>query len=69
VLCEIQTKEHVPEHWSGWFEDLAIQELPAGGTIFVGRLSDQAALYGVLSRIQSLKLTLVSVRRLESIGG
>jgi hypothetical protein len=35
----------------------------AGDTLLVGRLPDRSALHGVLSRIESLGLELVEVRR------
>jgi hypothetical protein len=67
-LYEIHIAETLPDHWSGWFEDLGIEKHPAGGTIFVGRLPDQAALYGVLTRIHTFNLTLLSVHRSDQVG-
>ena len=39
-----------------------------GDTILSGRLTDQSALHGVLSLIESLGLELLEVRRIPSIG-
>jgi hypothetical protein len=47
----------------GVFEDLSV-ELNGANTGLTGDL-DQAALYGVLNRIQSLGLELVAVNRLD----
>ena len=47
----------------GVFEDLCV-ELNGANTGLTGDL-DQAALYGVLNRIQSLGLELVAVHRLD----
>ena len=40
-----------------------------GDTVLAGPLADQAALYGVLGRIESLGLELLEVRRLPGGGG
>jgi hypothetical protein len=47
----------------------ALEAHPAGAdTVLTGTLADQAALYGVLARIEALGLELLEVRR-ESPGG
>jgi hypothetical protein len=61
---QIQVRGLVDTHWSGWFGDLAMTYDPAGNTMLAGRLLDQAALYGVISRIRDLGLTLLSVHQL-----
>jgi len=38
----------------------------AAGTVICGELPDQAALFGVLDRIESLGLELLAVRRTEA---
>jgi hypothetical protein len=51
-----------------WFEDLdvAVDESSSPvQTIIQGPIRDQAALYGLISRIRDLGLTLISVKRLE----
>ena len=65
---EIRVAETLEQHWQPWFLDLELISPPGdagSGTLLRGKLPDQAALYGVLSRIRSLNLTLVSVRRLD----
>ena len=49
------------------FPDLYVQA-QGEDTVLTGALADQAALYGVLARIEALGLELVEVRR-ESHGG
>ncbi|RPI31182.1 MAG: hypothetical protein EHM70_12100 [Chloroflexota bacterium] len=56
---------HLTDRWSEWFEGLAIHNDPDGGTTLSGALIDQAALMGVLGKIQALNLTLISVNRLS----
>jgi hypothetical protein len=64
-LCiyEIRVEGHLTDRWSNWFEGLAIHNDPNGETILSGSITDQAALFGVLNKIQALNLTLISVRR------
>ena len=51
------------EYWSQWFEGLVVT-LDESETILVGPLVDQAALFGLLNRIQDLGLPLLMVRRM-----
>ena len=60
---EIRVEDHLTDRWSEWFEGLAIRNDPNGETILSGLICDQAALFGVLNKIQALNLTLVSVNR------
>lgn len=48
-----------------WLEDLSVTELSNGETLLVGQMEDQAALYGLLSRMRDLGLLLLSVNRLQ----
>jgi len=49
---------------SGWFDDLEIQEEPDDVTQLLGEIADQAALYGILTRVRDLGLPLLSIERL-----
>lgn len=60
---EIKVNGQLSEHWSDWFEGLAIHLEANGVTVLDGCLPDQAALLGVLTRIQALNLVLISVSR------
>lgn len=60
---EIRVEGNITERWSDWFEGLTICNDPNGETTLSGRLCDQAALFGVLNKIQALNLTLISVNR------
>lgn len=62
-VYEIRVEGILPDQWSDWFEGLTIQNDPNGETILRGQLSDQAALFGVLNKIQALNLILISVNR------
>lgn len=67
-VYEIQVKGYLDQHWSVWFEGLAISYDSAGNTVLRGPLADEAALHGALMRIRDLALPLVAVRREESGG-
>ncbi len=63
---EICIEGHLTEGWSDWFDGLTIRNDSSGVTTLSGPFVDQAALFGVLTKIQALNLTLVSVNRLSS---
>lgn len=62
-LYEICIEGHLTDRWSDWFEGLSIHNDASGVTVLKGPFIDQAALFGVLAKIQALNLTLVSVYR------
>lgn len=62
---EICIEGILTERWSDWFEELAIHPDPSGKTTLSGALADQAALFGVLTRIHALNLILISINRLS----
>jgi hypothetical protein len=62
-LYEIRVEGHLTERWSEWFEGLAIRNDSGGVTTLSGSFVDQAALFGVLTKIHALNLTLISVNR------
>jgi hypothetical protein len=51
-----------------WFEDLQMSQLEDHTTKLRGAFVDQAALYGVLRRIQDLGIELVAVNAIEEDG-
>lgn len=60
---EIRIEGYLPDRWSDWFDGLAIRNDPNGETILSGLFVDQAALFGALTKIHALNLTLISVNR------
>jgi hypothetical protein len=65
-IYEIRVEGHLPDHWSQWFEGLSICRQADNETTLTGMLIDQAALFGVLSRMHDLNLILISVARLPA---
>jgi hypothetical protein len=65
-IYEICVEGHLTERWSEWFDELTIHNETSGETVLSGAFIDQAALFGTLTKIHSLNLTLVSVKRFSS---
>ena len=62
-LYEIRVKGHLSPRRLCCFEGFAVTELPHGETALVGPIRDQSALFGLLSWLQDLGLTLLLVKR------
>jgi hypothetical protein len=57
----IRVKGHLDFSWQPWFAGLQITREAAGTTVLSGSLPDQAALYGMLLKINRLGLTLLAL--------
>ena len=62
----IRVKGHLPEGWSELLEGMEIDCEPGGDTALTGPVKDQAALYGLIARLQALGLTLISVNEVRA---
>lgn len=62
----IRVQGHLDQSWRQWLEELMIVQEPDGTSWLSGSLPDQAALYGVLQKIDRLSLTLLSLERSET---
>ncbi len=62
----IRIKRHLDQSWQEWLEGLQIVHEPDGTSRLSGTLPDQAALYGVLTKIDRLSLTLLSLKTGET---
>ena len=58
---EIHFKGQINEQWSEWFGGLTISHSDLDETVLSGLVVDQAALYGIISRLRDLSLELSSV--------
>jgi hypothetical protein len=56
------------DRWAQWFDGMTIT-VQDGETIISGPIPDQAALYGMLSRLRDLALPLVSLEKIDGAGG
>ena len=60
-IYQIRVKGHLEEEWSDWFEGMVITHLENGESSITGPVIDQPALFGLLFKVNSLNLTLLSV--------
>ncbi len=59
---EIIVKSKLDPGWSEWFDNLELKHLESDKTVIMGAVEDMAAFYGLLDKIKSLGLQLVSVK-------
>jgi hypothetical protein len=64
---EICVEGILSDRWFDWFENLDIKNHPDGETTLKDSISDQASLIGMLYKLHSLNLTLISVTRCSSL--
>lgn len=62
---EIRVKGQLSAQWRDWFEHMEIRLLENGEMILSGVIPDQAALMGILNKINRLNLTLLSVNEVS----
>ena len=62
---EIHVKGHLDSKWSDWLEGLEVKLLDNGEMILSGTIVDQAALMGILNKLNRLNLTLLSVSQVN----
>jgi hypothetical protein len=60
---EIRVRGVLDRRWTAWFEGLEVTS-DGDETVITGRVADQAALHGVLTKVRDLGLFLVLVRHL-----
>ncbi len=62
---EIHVKGHLNSQWSDWLDGLEMKLIENGEMILSGPIVDQAALMGVLNKLNRLNLTLLSVNKVN----
>ncbi|MCB9009575.1 MAG: hypothetical protein H6656_19790 [Ardenticatenaceae bacterium] len=62
---EICVEGCLTESWSDWFDGAIRYDERRDETVIEGQFVDQAALFGILTKIHYLNLTLVAVKRLS----
>ncbi|QBD77222.1 hypothetical protein EPA93_14945 [Ktedonosporobacter rubrisoli] len=58
----IRIKGHLDTAWQSQFADLSIHSEETGATLLSGNVPDQPALYGLLSKLSQLGVTLLSLQ-------
>ena len=62
-IFEIKVRGHLDKSWSEWLGGMEIELANEGEMILTGNIGDQAALMGILNKLYSLNLTIVSLRK------
>ena len=60
-VYQIRIKGHLDEEWNEWFDGMSLARLEDGDSLLTGAVIDQPALFGLLFKVSSLNLTLLSV--------
>jgi hypothetical protein len=63
---EIRIKGRINEEWSEWMGGLTVSHSDPEGTVLTGLVQDQAALYGIISRLRDLGLQLSAMSSEEA---
>ncbi len=66
TIYQFKIKGYLDQKYSTWFGHLQFDQTAEGDTLLIGRIPDQAAMYGIFSRIRDLGLTLISVNPINS---
>jgi len=61
---KIRVKGILDSTWSDWFDGFTITQ-QNGESILKGQVTDQAALHGILAKINDLGLTIITVEKKE----
>jgi hypothetical protein len=64
-IFEIRVKGHLSSRWSDWFEGMELVQKDYGETILVGQIVDQAALMGIIIKLNRLNLDLLSINQVK----
>lgn len=57
----IRIQGRLERRWSAWFDGMTLTPRDDGSTVLHGRVSDQAALHGLIQKVRDLGLTLLEV--------
>jgi hypothetical protein len=62
---EIRIQGRLDDRWSSWLDEFDLTRTAAGTTVLRGRVTDQAALHGLLHKLRDIGLPLLSVTRTD----
>jgi hypothetical protein len=65
TLYHIRVKGNLDPKWADWFEGFVLASCGDDETLLSGRVADQAALHGMLSKINSLGIQLILVVQID----
>ena len=64
---EIVIKGQIDTHWSDWLGGLQISHVGQEQSQLSGSIADQAALYGILTKLRDLDMELVALNLKEGV--
>jgi hypothetical protein len=67
TLYDIRVKGNLDPKWTDWFEDFDLTSCSDHETLLSGKIADQAALHGILSKINNLGLSLILVAQIDPL--
>lgn len=65
-IYSIRVQGQVDESWSEWLGGLTITSKFDGDTLLTGHIIDQAALHGILDKLNAMNLIILSVVQVRS---
>ena len=65
-VYEITIRGQLTDDWSDWFDGLQMTTSADGNTVLSGTIVDQAALMGVLNKLNRLNMTLLSLSQVDN---
>lgn len=58
---EIRVDGLLDESWADWLNGFKLTHTSVGETILIGKIEDQASLYGLLAKLRDLGVNLISI--------
>ena len=65
-VYQITVRGQLSNDWADWFEGLQMTTSANGDTVLSGMVVDQAALMGVLNKLNRLNVTLLSLNQVDN---
>jgi len=69
MTCQVRVQGELGPGWADWFGEATVRQQADGVTTLTCELPDQAALYGLLRKLQDLGLPLLSITGIQSTEG
>lgn len=66
MMIEIRIKGHLSVAWNEWLDGLSAVNEENGEAVITGQLPDQTASLGLLNRIHTLNLVIISYRQIQN---
>jgi hypothetical protein len=66
-IFEIRVNGHLNSRWSEWLDGMEVKLLDNGEMVLIGPIEDQAALMGLLNKLNRLNLNLLSVNEVMNV--